>query len=145
MWALNCIGGTDEKWLLKQTHHGNEHIRTWAIKLLCDHGELSNATKTRFIQMAGKDTAGLVQLHLACALQKLPLAERWPLATALVSHTTYAEDPVLPLMVWYGLNPAVQENPTEAIKLVAKCKIPKVRQFIARRLAGEEDGPEEKK
>ncbi len=48
-------------------------------------------------------------------------------------------------MVWYGLNPAVQENPTEAIKLVAKCKIPKVRQFIARRLAGEEDGPEEKK
>ncbi len=145
MWALNCIGGTDEKWLLKQTHHGNEHIRTWAIKLLCDHDELSNATKTRFIQMAGKDTAGLVQLHLACALQKLPLAERWPLATALVSHTTYAEDPVLPLMVWYGLNPAVPENPTEAIKLVAKCKIPKVRQFIARRLAGEEDGPEEKK
>ena len=145
MWALNSIGGADEKWLLKQTHHGNEHIRTWAIKLLCDHGELSNATKTRFIQMAGKDTAGLVQLHLACALQKLPLAERWPLATALVSHTTYAEDPVLPLMVWYGLNPAVQENPTEAIKLVAKCKIPKVRQFIARRLAGEENEPEEKK
>lgn len=145
MWALNSIGGADEKWLLKQTHHGNEHIRTWAIKLLCDHGELSNATKTRFIQMAGKDTAGLVQLHLASTLQQLPLAERWPLATALVSHPTYAEDPVLPLMVWYGLNPAIQENPTEAIKLVAKCKIPKVRQFIARRLAGEEDEPEEKK
>ena len=71
MWALNCIGGTDEKWLLKQTHHGNEHIRTWAIKLLCDHGELSNATKTRFIQMADKDTAGLVQLHLARTQQDL--------------------------------------------------------------------------
>ena len=145
MWALNCIGGTDENWLLKQSHHGNEHIRTWAIKLLCDRGQLSSKTKNRFIQMANNDTAGLVQLHLASALQKLPFADRWPLATALVSHATYAKDPVLPLMIWYGLNPAVQENPTEALKLIAKCKIPKVRQFIARRLAGEEDEPEEKK
>ena len=145
LWALNCIGGTDENWLLKQTHHGNEHIRTWAIKLLCDRGQLSSKTKNRFIQMANNDTAGLVQLQLASALQKLPLADRWPLATALASHTTYAEDPVLPLMVWYGLNPAVSENRAEALKLVTKCKIPKVRQFIARRLAGEEDEPEEKK
>ena len=95
--------------------------------------------------MAGKDTAGLVQLHLASALQKLPLADRWPLATALASHTTYAKDPVLPLMVWYGINPAVSENRAEALKLVTKCKIPKVRQFITRRLAGEEDTTEEKK
>jgi hypothetical protein len=95
--------------------------------------------------MASNDTAGLVQLHLASALQKLPFADRWPLATALASHATYAKDPVLPLMVWYGLNPAILENRTEALKLIAKCKIPKVRQFIARRLAGEEDGPEEKK
>ena len=145
MWVLNCIGGADEEWLLKQTHHGNEHIRTWAIKLLCDQGPLSNATKTRFIQMANKDTAGLVQLHLASALQKLPLAERWSLATALVSHTTYAKDPVLPLMVWYGINPAIPENRAEAVKLIARCKIPKVRQFIARRLTGEEDIVEEKK
>jgi len=95
--------------------------------------------------MANKDTAGLVQLHLASALQKLPLAERWSLATALVSHTTYAKDPVLPLMVWYGINPAIPENRAEAVKLIARCKIPKVRQFIARRLTGEEDIVEEKK
>ena len=33
----------------------------------------------------------------------------------------------------------------EALKLIAKCKIPKVRQFIARRLAGESGKAEDKK
>jgi hypothetical protein len=84
-----------------------------------------------------------VQLELASTLQRLPHAQRWELAAALVSQTTFANDPVLPLMVWYGINPAVPENRAETLKLIAKCKIPKVRQFIARRLAG--DSGEKKK
>ena len=94
--------------------------------------------------MADNYTAWLVQLHLASALQQLPINDRWSLATALTSHNTYAKDPVLPLMVWYGINPAIPENRTEAVKLIAKCKIPKVRQFIARRLANKEDNTKDK-
>ena len=137
MWTLNAIGSTDEGWLLEQSNDEREHIRTWAIKLLIDKGPLSKKTQKRFIEMAAKDKAGLVQLHLAGALQQLPLKDRWPLANALVSHNTFAKDPVLPLMVWYGINPAVPNHNAEALKLVARCKLPKVRQFIARRLAGE--------
>jgi hypothetical protein len=65
------------------------------------------------------------------------LAERWALATQLVSHKLYATDPVLPLMIWYGINPAVVEDRNKAVQLLAKCQIPKIRQFIARRLAGD--------
>ena len=136
MWTLNAIGSADEDWLLEQSNDEREHIRTWAIKLLCDQEALSKKTQKRFIEMAGKDKAGLVQLQLASALQQLPLEDRWPLANALVSQDTFAKDPVFPLLVWYGINPAVTENRNAALKLVAQCKIPKVRQFIARRLAG---------
>jgi hypothetical protein len=115
----------------------------WAIKLLNDSGAPSKAALKRFVKMAQTDTAGLVQLELASTLQRLPHARRWELATALVSQTTFANDTVFPLMVWYGINRAVPENRAEALKLIAKCKIPKVRQFIARRLAG--DSGEEKK
>ena len=94
--------------------------------------------------MAQTDTAGLVQLELASTLQRLPHTRRWELATALVSQATFANDPVLPLMVWYGINPAVPENRAEALKLIGKCKIPKIRQFIARRLAGENSKAEDK-
>ena len=137
MWTLNAIGSADEDWLLEQSNDEREHIRTWAIKLLCDQGALSKNTQKRFIEMGDQDKAGLVQLQLASALQQLPLEDRWPLANALVSQNTFAKDPVFPLLVWYGINPAVTENRNAALKLVAQCKIPKVRQFIARRLAGE--------
>ena len=137
IWTLNAIGSADEDWLLEQSTDEREHIRTWAIKLLCDQEALSKKTQKRFIEMGGKDKAGLVQLQLASALQQLPLEDRWPLANALVSQDTFAKDPVFPLLVWYGINPAVTENRNAALKLVAQCKIPKVRQFIARRLAGE--------
>ena len=137
MWTLNAIGSADEDWLLEQSTDDREHIRTWALKLLCDQEALSKKTQKRFIEMGGQDKAGLVQLQLASALQQLPLEDRWPLANALVSQDTFAKDPVFPLLVWYGINPAVTENRNAALKLVAQCKIPKVRQFIARRLAGE--------
>ena len=136
MWTLNAIGSADEDWLLEQSNDEREHIRTWAIKLLCDQEALSKKTQKRFIEMGGQDKAGLVQLQLASALQQLPLEDRWPLANALVSQDTFAKDPVFPLLVWYGINPAATENRNAALKLVAQCKIPKVRQFIARRLAG---------
>ena len=91
---------------------------------------------TRFVEMAELALAGLVQLHLASTLRLLPLDKRWVLASPLVSNKRYADDPVLPLMIWYGINPAVGDDRAAAIQLLAKCKISKVRQFVSRRLAG---------
>ena len=136
MWALHATGALDEDWLLEQSNDESEHIRVWAIKLLTDGGQVSVKVLSRFVEMAGTDMAGLVQLTLAATLRLLPLAKRWPLATPLVAHKRYSADPVLPLMIWYGINPAVGEDRVRAVELLAKCQIPKIRQFIARRLAG---------
>ena len=68
--------------------------------------------------MAGSDLAGLVQLHLASTLRLLPLAKRWALAKPMVSHRVFADDPVLPLMIWYGINPAVGADRAEAVQLL---------------------------
>jgi hypothetical protein len=40
-------------------------------------------------------------------------------------------------MVWYGVEPMVPAEPEWAVKLAKSSKIPKVRQFIARRLVDE--------
>jgi hypothetical protein len=39
------------------------------------------------------------------------------------------------MMIWYGLEPAIETYPRHGTELLANCKIPLVRQFIARRLA----------
>ncbi len=137
MWALHTTDGLDEEWLLEQSNDESEHVRVWAIKLLTDDGRVSTKALGRFVEMAGSDMAGLVQLHLASTLRLLPLTKRWALATPLVSNNRHAADPVLPLMIWYGINPAVGKDRTGAVQFLAKCQIPKVRQFIARRLAGD--------
>ena len=68
-------------------------------------------------------------------MRLLPLAKRWNLAGALVAKDTFSKDPVLPLMIWYGISPAVAEDRAGAIQFISKCKIPKLRTFAARRLA----------
>lgn len=80
---------------------------------------------------------GLVRLHAASDLQRLPLAARWPIATALAQHGKDANDRQQPLMIWYGIEPAVAAFPDKALELIASAKIPTVRRLVARRLTEE--------
>jgi hypothetical protein len=38
-------------------------------------------------------------------------------------------------MYWYAAEPCVASDPTRAVALLKQCKIPLLREFIARRLA----------
>jgi putative membrane-bound dehydrogenase-like protein len=78
---------------------------------------------------------GLTRLHTASDLQRLPLAERWPIATALAQHAEDAEDRQQPLMIWYGIEPAVAADPLKGVEFIAQVKIPTVRRLVARRIA----------
>ena len=74
-------------------------------------------------------------LALASALQRMPVADRWPIAVPLAEHAEDAEDHNLPLMLWYGIEPAVAADKAQALQLVTSCKIPSVRRNITRRVA----------
>jgi hypothetical protein len=41
----------------------------------------------------------------------------------------------LPLMIWYGVEPLVTADRSRTLALVTKCKIPIVRQYLAKRIA----------
>ncbi len=98
----------------------------------------SGATLLHGLYFATKeDPSGLVRLHLASALQRLPLEARYPIATALASHAEDANDRQQPLMIWYGIEPAVVAYPDKAIALALSSKIPTVRRLIVRRLTEE--------
>lgn len=86
---------------------------------------------------------GLDRLHAASDMQRLDLNARWPIATALAKHAEDANDRQQPLMIWYGIEPAVAADPMKGIELIRASKIPTVRRLIARRIAEMiEDKPE---
>ncbi len=73
-------------------------------------------------------------MALASALQRLPVETRWPIAEALASHAEDADDTPLVLMTWYGLEPLVPADRERAVSLVERMAIPKLRQFLTRRI-----------
>ncbi len=134
LWALHVTGGADAAFLTSQLNHPSEHARWWAIRLLTEDQKVSPALLTKFVTMAREDKSAFVRLGLASTLQRLPVNDRWELATALLAHAEDAADKDLPLLTWYGIEPAVAADQTKAALLLAKCQQPQVRTFITRRL-----------
>jgi putative membrane-bound dehydrogenase-like protein len=135
LWACWVTGAIAKEEAGKFLASADEHERWWAIRLLTEDNAPSAWALATFARMAKNDSSAFVRLGLASALQRIQLADRWPIAEALLSRAEDAADKDLPLLIWYGIEPAVAENPARAAALLAKCQIPQVRQFITRRLA----------
>ncbi|MGB8167296.1 MAG: PVC-type heme-binding CxxCH protein, partial [Chthoniobacteraceae bacterium] len=155
LWTLFAIGGIDDAFLRELLHHPDEHIRTWAIRLLSDSWPLDTLMSVRpswradyaaaehsalgwqqeLVRVAREDSSALVRLALASTLQRLPVGQRAELGAALVAHPEDATDHNLPLLIWYGLIPVGDSDPSALVKVAAQCALPRTREFIARRLA----------
>jgi putative membrane-bound dehydrogenase-like protein len=92
--------------------------------------------------LAEKEQSAHVRRVLASSLQQLrdydePLKD---LATALLKHGEDKDDPMIPLLIWYGIEPVVAADATVGLQLAAVSKMPKVTEFIYRRLTGTPEG-----
>jgi putative heme-binding domain-containing protein len=135
--AANAVGLASKKHLLKLLSTPIEHIKVMAIRLLTDNGQFDPDVLEAFDKLAAEDKSGLVLTYLCSAMQKMPHGYRWPLATALGKRKEFADDRVYPLMLWYGIEPAITAYPEAAIRMAGSCQIPKVREFITRRATEE--------
>lgn len=112
----------------------DEHFRAWTIQLLCEDHKLGETLLAEFTRLAKEDPSPLVRLYLASACQRLTVAERTPIVEALLAHAEDATDHNLPLMYWYATEPIVAAEPAKGALLLAKAKIPILREYITRRL-----------
>ena len=135
LWALRVTGNLDEKKLEGLLQDSSEHLRAWAIQLLCENRKPSEVARAEFARMAHEDKSPLVRLYLASAMQRLLLKQRVPVLAHLLAHTEDKDDQNLPLMYWYATEPVVAADRVAAVKLLTACQIPKVRQFITHRMA----------
>ena len=136
MWALKVTGGADSEWLHKQLHDSDEHVRTWAVRLLADQ-TVDSASAKALTSLAARETNGHVLLYLASALHRLNLDDVWPLARELVQKSDWTHDRFLPLMLWFGVEKAVPQNKSEAVDLIAQSRFADVRRNVARRITSD--------
>lgn len=163
MWGLQVTGGLNEAELVALLDHEDEYVRGWAIQFLCDESKtnafqpigralwpsdepkqeiafesppsaIPQATLDKLAEMAHSDRSKIVRLYLASAVQRLPFSNRWPILAGLVSHAEDIDDPNLPRMYWFGLEPMVPRYQAEVLQLVVGGKIPRLQEFVARRM-----------
>ena len=133
LWALHITQNLPADRLLPLLDHAEPYVRGWAIQLLGEDRTYSPAALAKLAAMAEKDSSPIVRLYLAAALQRMPLADRWPIANNLVAHAEDAADHNLPKMLWFGIEPMVEADATRAMALATHSKIPLLVPYIARR------------
>jgi putative membrane-bound dehydrogenase-like protein len=144
LWALAAIGdlaeGRGDAFLLEVLTDDDPFVRSWGVRLLVDGAapagwQPARHVIDRLVETAARDTAPPVQLHLASAVGRLADDQAWRLAAAVAAHHTFAADPLLPKLVWYGLAASTPRRPAEAVRLAKTTPLPQLRRSIARRLA----------
>lgn len=134
LWALYITNHIAEDRLIANLDDRDPYVRAWSIQFLCEDQAPSTKAKSRMEQLAQKANSPVVRLYLAKALQRMDLESRWSLAERLVTYAADADDPNIPFMLWFGIEPMVSDHPEKALALAARSKIPMVTNHIARRL-----------
>jgi putative membrane-bound dehydrogenase-like protein len=87
------------------------------------------------LTQAQSHASPVVRLAIASACQRLTIEQRKPIVMALLAHKEDKDDHNLALMYWYAAEPIAGADLAAAAELLAVCKIPKVEEFLARRMA----------
>jgi putative membrane-bound dehydrogenase-like protein len=135
LWALYAVGALGKEGfegLLDQPH---EDLRGWGVRLLCDQVPVPGDSVPKLAALAKAEGSASVRLAVASGMRKIPIKERWPVAEALAARAEDAADANIPLLVWYGIEPLVPDDPGRAAQLAEKARLPVVCQYVSRRLA----------
>ncbi len=147
LWTLHALGQLSAAERLAAAAAESPALRSWAVRLMAEADDMSAEEAAKLNDLARTETSPRVRLHLATVLDRVPPGLRWPMADALVRSAGElvdgAPDPTLQLVLWHHLQPLVASDEKKAAPLVAATVFPKLRGFVARRIAVEiEDDPD---
>ncbi len=135
MWALHAAGVFTEARALTALEHRDPYVRGWAVQLACEERKPGAALLSRFEALAKDDPSPVVRLYLASAAGRIGIGERKGILEGLLGRAEDQQDHNLPLVIWYAVEPVVAADVAAGAALAGKTRIPKVREFIARRIA----------
>lgn len=144
LWALHVAGAMKLEDAGRWVQHEDPWVRSWTVQLFFENAgvlygvnelaELAANSTESLVSLARNDRSPVVRRFVASAAQRVPVAERWDIVTELVKHAEDAADHNLPLLYWYAAEGCVASDSERALRLLKECRIPKLREFIARRL-----------
>jgi putative membrane-bound dehydrogenase-like protein len=127
-------------WDIRNTLQSSEFVKVLASNNAFEDDTYLLRLRPDAILANPKFNTPRVRRELSSALQRLPIDQRKDLATALLKHGEDKDDPMIPLLIWYGIEPVVAADPAVGMQLAKMSKMPKVTGFIYRRLSSDDAG-----
>ena len=138
LWALYGSGGLDRAVARELLRHSSAAVRAWTIRLLGDANQVSPAMARALISAATSDASPMVRNQLACTARRLPGRDALPIIRELLQRDEDAEDPQIPLLIWWALEAKAISDRDAVIHLFSSAALWNssiVRQHITERVA----------
>ncbi len=126
LWVLHAVGGIDAELAGIATAHHNPWVRNWAIRLInesppgsLERGSWSAEQATKQEQalrgwllnpLAAIERSADVRLQFAATAQRLSPLDAVVVLRRLAMHDEDANDPAIPLMIWFAFEPLVVQQ-----------------------------------
>src|SRR5439155_4262790 len=118
LWALYVSDGLDDTLAGKLLTHPNTDVRTWTVRLLGDAKSVAPAIAARLRELARSEANPTVRSQLACTCQRLPGKDALPIVRELLQHTEDAEDPHIPLLLWWAIEAKADSDREQVLELL---------------------------
>ncbi|MEM0927178.1 MAG: cytochrome C, partial [Planctomycetota bacterium] len=141
IWVQGTLGLADDGKLIDWLGDPDPHVRGWAIQFA---GERRAALPPRLleciIRLAAQEDSLVVRRYAASLAQRLPFSQRLPILQGLASHSLSQSDRNIPWLVWYALEPLVEELPEQAFEIAIRSNWVSLLRFTVRRASESEVG-----
>ncbi|OYP37106.1 PVC-type heme-binding CxxCH protein [Rhodopirellula sp. MGV] len=143
LWAMHGADALDPSRLQQMLQHDDEYVRGWAVHFIGEASVFKGTLSEASDLLTGpilNDSSAVVRRYLASVLERLPNEPRWPIVEQLAKSAIDSHDHNLPLMVWYGLEPLVGDDPQRALAIAKGSPLPNLERFVIRRTTTTPEG-----
>jgi putative membrane-bound dehydrogenase-like protein len=116
LWTLYMAGGWMERDFDYVGTHPNEYVRAWAIRFLMEGETIPEATLDDLVDKAASELSPVVLAQLACSARGLEPATAIRFAFPLLDNPVTAQDPQLPLLVWWLMESANTRDRSDTVR-----------------------------
>ncbi len=137
LWGLNAIDLLTESVAEEALGHKNPHVRTWAVRLICDDGRVSSRLAQQLVRLAQSEPQAIVRSQLACSAGRLPADSGLAIVGELLGRDEDQADPHLPLLLWWAVESHCRKDREGILALLEDRELwqrPLVQQTVLARL-----------
>jgi putative heme-binding domain-containing protein len=115
LWALVGTGSLDPAFHTQLLDHSDASLRAWGVRAAGNYGKVDRDIRDRVAKLA-RDSSDDVQLQVIIAARKLQGLN--PLPVLLDALAASGDDRLLPAIVWQNLQPLLETQADECIRLL---------------------------